>query len=327
MRVLVTGASGFLGSHVAEQLSAAGHRVVALVRKTSNVKFLKTLEGVELAFGDVEDRASIEAAAAGVDAVVHSAGVVKARSPEEFHSINVGGTENAIAAAKKVAPGLKRFVFVSSLAAVGPSEDGRPVSPELRNPVTHYGRAKRAAEDFVVSEKGNLPVVSLRPPMIYGPRDNESFAFFQAVSRRFLPKNGSGDNTMSVIYASDAASACIKAITADIPSGNRYFIDDGHIYVWKDMLTEIENALGKKAFVRWGVPNFALKAAAMASEATGKLTNKPVMLTRDKVNELLAPHWVCDSSDTRRDLGWEPQVDWREGTRRSVEWYRANQWL
>ena len=103
--------------------------------------------------------------------------------------------------------------------------------------------------------------------------------------------------------------------------------DDGHIYVWKDMLTEIENALGKKAFVRWGVPNFALKAAAMASEATGKLTNKPVMLTRDKVNELLAPHWVCDSTDTRRDLGWEPQVDWREGTRRSVEWYRANQWL
>lgn len=327
MRVLVTGGSGFLGSHVAEQLSAEGHTVVALVRKTSNVKFLKTLKGLELAYGDVEDRASIAAAAKGADAVVHSAGIVKAKTPEEFHAVNVVGTENALSAVKEAAPGIKRFVFVASLAAVGPSEDGRPVSPDLRNPVTHYGRSKRAAEDAVLAEKGNLPVVSLRPPMIYGPRDPESFAFFQAVSRRVLPKNGTGENTLSVIYASDAASACIKAITADIPSGNRYFIDDGKIYVWNDMLADIESALGKKAFLRFGVPSFALKAAALASETTGKLTGKAVMLTRDKVNELLAPHWVCDSTDTRRDLGWTPLVDWREGTRRAVEWYRANGWL
>ncbi len=327
MRVLVTGASGFLGSHVAEQLSAAGHQVVALVRKSSKVDFLKTLKGVELAYGDVADRDSIRAAAAGADAVIHSAGAVKARSPEEFHQINVGGTENAFFAAKEAAPDLKRFVFVSSLAGAGPSLDGKPVSIDSRNPVTHYGRSKLDAEDFLQTQKDVLPITTIRPPMIYGPRDNESFAFFQSVARRFLPFVGSGDNTLSVIYASDAASACIQAITADVPSCSRYFIDDGEIYVWKDMLAAIEKALEKKAFVRFSVPFSALKLAAFASETLGKATGKAVMLTRDKVNELTAPHWVCDSTATRRDLHWTPKVKWPEGTRLSVEWYRANGWL
>jgi nucleoside-diphosphate-sugar epimerase len=327
MRVLVTGGSGFLGSHVAEQLTQGGHQVVALVRKSSNAGFLKTLKGVELAYGAVEDLDSLKAAAKGVDAVIHSAGVVKARSPEEFHAINVTGTENALAAAKEAAPGLKKFVFVSSLAVAGPSLDGKPVARDARNPVTHYGRSKLAAEEAVLAEKDRLPVIALRPPMIYGPRDPESFAFFQSVSRRFLPFVGTGENTLSVIYAADAASACIKAISADVPSGNRYFVDDGEIYVWKSMLGDIESALGKKALVRFSVPLGVLKLAALASETLGKATNKAVMLTRDKVNELAAPHWVCDSSDTRRDLDWQPLVKWPEGTRRAVEWYRANKWL
>jgi nucleoside-diphosphate-sugar epimerase len=327
MRVLVTGGSGFLGSHVAEQLSVAGHTVVALVRPSSNVSFLKTLQGVELACGAVEDLDSFKKAARGVDAIVHSAGVVKARSPEEFHLVNVTGTENAIAAAKSAGPGLKKLVYVSSVTVVGPSVDGKPVSADSRNPPTHYARSKLAAEDAVFAAKDDVPVVVLRPPMIYGPRDPESFAFFQSVSRRFLPYLGTGENTLVVIYASDAASACIKAITADVPSGSRYFLDDGRVYVWKDMLADIESALGKKALVRFSVPFAALKIAAFASEMAGKATNRAVMLTRDKINELAAPHWICDSSDTRRDLGWEPQVQWAEGARRSVEWYRAAGWL
>ncbi len=327
MRVLVTGASGFLGSHIAEQLTSAGHTVVALVRKSSKVDFLKGLRGVELAYGAVEDRDSIAAALKGADALIHSAGAVKAKSPEEFHQINVGGTENMAHAALEAAPGLKRFVYVSSLTTAGPSADGKPVPGTSRNPVTHYGRSKLAAEDFLDTVKDRLPITTLRPPMIYGPRDTESFAFFQSVSRRFLPFVGPGDNTLSVIYATDAASACIQAITADVPSGSKYFVDDGEVYVWKDMLAEIERALAKKAFMRFSVPFSALKLAAFASEAMGKATGKAVMLTRDKVNELTAPHWVCDSTDTRRDLGWTPRVQWAEGARLSVEWYRANGWL
>jgi len=328
MKVLNTGASGFLGSHVAEQLAQGGHRVVALVRRSSNTRFLSTLSGVELAHGAIEDADSVRRAMDGVDAVVHSAGLVKARDEAEFFKINVDGTRNLLDAAKAVAPGLRRFVFVSSLAAVGPSLDGRPVPGHARpEPVTGYGRSKLAAERLVVAEKDALPVVVLRPPMIYGPRDNESFAFFQSVSRRVLPMLGDGTNTLSVIYASDAASACVRAIDAGVPSGRAYFIDDGEVYVWRDMLTHIETALGSRALLRKGMPFFLVRGAALASETLGRMTGKAVMLTRDKLNELSAPHWVCDSSDARQELGWQPKVKWAEGTRRSVAWYRENGWL
>jgi nucleoside-diphosphate-sugar epimerase len=328
MKVFVTGASGFLGSHVAEQLSEQGHSVVALVRRSSNTKFLATLKNVELAYGAVEDKASVRAAIRGADAVIHSAGLVKARNEQEFHRVNVDGTRNVLDAALEERPNLRRFVLVSSLAAVGPSADGTPVCAGAEGkPVTAYGRSKLAAERLVIDAKEKLPVVVLRPPMIYGPRDPESFAFFQSVSRRFLPFLGDGKNTLSVIYASDAASACIRALESDVPSGSTYFIDDGRVYVWKEMLGDIERALGAQALVRVSVPFSLLRGAAVLSEGLSKITGKAVMLTRDKINELSAPHWVCDSSDARRDLGWEPRVDWREGTTRAVAWYRQNGWL
>ncbi|WP_437732212.1 NAD-dependent epimerase/dehydratase family protein [Sorangium sp. So ce1335] len=329
MKVLVTGASGFLGSHVAEQLVQKGHGVVALVRRSSSTKFLSSLRGVELAYGAIEDAESVRRAVvdAGVDAIVHSAGLVKARDEAEFFRVNVGGTRNMLDAAK-AAPSLKRFVFVSSLAAIGPSLDGRPVAPDARPaPVTRYGRSKLEAERLVVAEKDALPVVVLRPPMIYGPRDQESFAFFQSVARRFLPMLGDGTNTLSVIYASDAAAACIRALESDVPSGRAYFIDDGRVYVWRDMLAEVEAAIGARAFVRVGVPFALMRGAALASEGMSRLTGKPVMLTRDKLNELAASHWVCDAGEARRELGWEPQVSWSEGTRRAVAWYREHGWL
>ncbi|WP_437658320.1 NAD-dependent epimerase/dehydratase family protein [Sorangium sp. So ce1182] len=332
MRVLVTGASGFLGSHVTEQLVQKGHSVVALVRRSSSTKFLSSLRGVELAYGAIEDAESVRRAvvdAPGVDAIVHSAGLVKARDEAEFFRVNVGGTRNMLDAAKAARPTtMKRFVFVSSLAAVGPSHDGRPVAADARPaPVTRYGRSKLEAERLVLAEKDALPVVVLRPPMIYGPRDQESFAFFQSVARRFLPMLGDGKNTLSVIYASDAAAACIRALESDVPSGRAYFIDDGRVYVWRDMLADVEAAIGARAFVRVGVPFPLVRGAALASEGMSRLTGKPVMLTRDKLNELAASHWVCDSAEARRELGWEPQVSWAEGTRRAVAWYREHGWL
>ncbi len=159
MRVLLTGGSGFVGSYVAEQLAALGHTVRALVRPRSDSKLLKTLNNVEFAPGAIEDRPSLDAAVRGVDAVVHVAGLVKARRPEEFFQVNAEGTKNLLAAAEAHAPGLRRFVYVSSLAAVGPSPDGKPVPDEASpRPVTHYGRSKLAAEQAVLGAKDRLPV-------------------------------------------------------------------------------------------------------------------------------------------------------------------------
>lgn len=327
MKVLVTGGSGFLGSHVAEQLTQAGHTVRALVRKSSNRTFLLTLPNLELAEGAVEDRASVDEAMKGVDAVVHSAGLVKARTQEEFFACNTQGTVNLLEAAKKHAPGLKRFVHVSSLEACGPSLDGRPVPVDQEHPVTAYGRSKLAAEKACVERKHELPVVILRPAAIYGPRDVEILEAFRAVRKRQYPVIGDGKMLGGWIYGPDCARACIRAIEAEVASGSIYFVDDGEPMTMERAMGELlPEALGTRPLVKFGIPFPLLRIASIGVETYGKVRNKPVMLTREKV-AMLAQHWICDSSKTRGDLGWTPEVRFPDGARRTAKWYEDNGWL
>jgi nucleoside-diphosphate-sugar epimerase len=327
MKVLVTGGSGFLGSHVAEQLSNAGHTVVALVRKSSNRKFLATLPNVELAEGSVEDRASIDKAIKDVDGVVHSAGLVKARTEAAFFECNTQGTVNLLDAAIEHAPKLKRFVHVSSLEACGPSLDGRPVPLDQEHPVTAYGRSKLAAEKEVISRRDKLPVVVLRPAAIYGPRDVEILEAFRAARRRQYPVIGNGSMLGCYTYGPDCARACACAIEADIPSGSVYFVDDGEPLPMSRAMGELlHEALGTTAFVRFGVPFPVLRLASLGVEAYGKVRGKAVMLTREKV-KMLSHHWVCESQKTRDDLKWSPEVTFPEGVRRTARWYQENGWL
>jgi nucleoside-diphosphate-sugar epimerase len=327
MRVLLTGGSGFLGSFTAEQLAADGHVVRALVRPRSDKTVLEKLPGVEFAAGAIEDPASLLPAAENVDAVVHVAGIVKARKPEDFFQVNAQGTKNLLDAA--IQRGVRRFVYVSSLAAVGPSADGTPVPDDAEpRPVTHYGRSKLEAERAVLAAKDRLHVTVLRPPLIYGPRDRETLAFFTSVRNGVLPMTGDGSNTLSVVYVADCAAAIVRALKAEgAPSGRAYFVDDGAVYVWRDALAEIESALGRRAFVRFGMPLGVVKVAAAATQLWGKVTNTAQMLTLDKVNELTQPHWVCSGAGARRDLGWEPRVQWAAGVQEAVKWYRAQGWL
>lgn len=325
MKVLVTGASGFLGGHVAELLSKRGDQVRALVRTTSNRRHLESLRNVELFEGSVEALDRVRDAVDGVDAVVHSAGLIKARSTDEFFAVNVGGTSNLVEAARKQR--LERFVFVSSLEACGPSANCEPVPADQENPVTAYGRSKLAAEKVVLSAKDDMPVVILRPGAIYGPRDGEILEAFKAIKRGVLPLVAGGEAKGMWIYATDCAEACALAIDADVPSGSTYFVDDGcGPIAQRQMLADAERALGTRALFRRSLPVPVLMTVARGIEAFGRLSNRPVMLTREKANMLLQ-HWVCSSEDTRRDLGWAPKVPWSEGVGLAVRWYRENGWL
>jgi nucleoside-diphosphate-sugar epimerase len=325
MQVLLTGASGFLGGHVAELLSARGDKVRALLRKTSKRTHLEKLANVEVFEGSVEELDRVRAATDGVDAVVHCAGVVKARGVDEFFAVNVGGTSNLVEATRRL--GLKRFVHVSSLEACGPSPDGTPVDPAQEAPVTAYGRSKLAAEKVVLAAKDDMPVVILRPGAIYGPRDGEILEAFRTIQRGLLPLIDGGGAKGVWVYATDCANACLRAIEADVPSGRTYFVDDGCGPIdQRRLLADAERALGKKALVRASLPVPILMAVARGAEAFGRVTNRPVMLTREKANMLLQ-HWVCSSESTRRDLGWQPQVPWDQGVHLAVRWYRENGWL
>jgi nucleoside-diphosphate-sugar epimerase len=328
MTVLLTGGSGFLGSHVAEQLSRAGRKVKALVRKTSNTKFLAQLPHVELVEGAVDDRRSFLEAARGVTAIVHVAGLVKARGPEEFFRVNTEGTINALDAARAAGSSLRRFVLVSSLAAAGPSDaEGRPVACDAEpRPVTHYGKSKLAAERAALAAKDELPITILRPPAVYGPRDREILALFKALKLGVLPYMGTTTNKLSMIYGQDCALACVAAIDAEIASGSTFFLDDGSVYTLEELILHVERALGKRAWLRFPIPKTVIKTAALASELYGKATNRAVMLTRDKCNELF-DQWVCDGAEARQSLGWQPATSFEEGARLTVAWYQEAGWL
>ncbi len=326
MKILLTGGSGFVGSYVAEQLTQAGHTVRALVRPSSDKRTLEKIAGLEFAVGAVEQAATLAPAAQGCEVVVHVAGLVKARNAAEFFAVNEQGTKNLLAAAESA--GVRRFVYVSSLAAVGPSLDGKPVPDDAApNPVTHYGRSKLAGERAVLAAKDRIAVTVIRPPMVYGPRDHETLAFFKSVKNGVLPLLGDGKNTLSMVYGEDCARAITLAALTDTPSGRTYFVEDGSVYVWKEAVTEVERSLGKRAFVRIGLPMFVVQLAAAATQTWGKLSNTAQMLTLDKVQELKQPHWVCSGEGARKELGWTPRVQWHEGVKLAADWYRAQGWL
>ncbi len=326
MRVLVTGGSGFLGSWVCELLSKRGDTEVrALVRRTSRTKHLQALLRVELAEGSVEDARSVDEAARDVDAVIHCAGLVKARNEEELRRVNVEGTRNLLDAAKK--HGAKRFVHVSSLEASGPSTNRLPVPVEQAAPCTAYGRSKLAGERVVLGFKDDLHVVILRPGAIYGPRDVEILDAFKSVNRGLMPLVAGGRALGSFVWGPDCAAACLRALDAKVPSGSIYFIDDGQAPVSQRELFEMmEDALGRRALVRMSLPKGLLKTVAFGVEAFGKASGKAVMLTREKADMLLED-LICESSAAQKDLGWKPEVPLREGVKRAVDWYRENGWL
>jgi 2-alkyl-3-oxoalkanoate reductase len=200
------------------------------------------------------------------------------------------------------------------------------VPPDQENPVTAYGRSKLAAEKVVLSAKDDMPVVVLRPAAIYGPRDVEILDAFKSVQRGLFPVINGGRSNAIFIYATDCADVCIRAIEAEVPSGRVYFVDDGCGAIeMRQMFADFERALGKKA-LRAALPLPVLMTVARGVEVFGRVTNRPVMLTREKAN-MLVQDWVCSSESTRKDLGWEPRVRWDDGVGRAVQWYRENGWL
>jgi len=327
VKLLVTGASGFLGSHVAEELAKEGHAVRALLRKTSSRAFLEGFAHEE-ALGDVTDAASLLAAISGVEAVVHTAGLVKARTEADFQEVNARGTENLLAAIEGAAPDLRRFVYVSSLAAHGPSEDGLPRPVEARpNPITAYGRSKLAGEEITRASSIAGRCVIFRPPVIYGPRDPALVPFFQLARWRVAPLLMGGHNRISITYVEDIARAIALAATSEASlAGKTYCPEDGSVYSWRDVLAAVEASAGRKA-MRINAPRWAFSAAAMGSEAFSAVTRRAVSLTRDKVREMAQRHWVCSSDELRRDLGWAPRVNIRTGAMLTGDWYRQHGWI
>ena len=317
MKALVTGSSGFIGGRLAAALARAGHDVVCLVRRTSRTAGLAGLP-VRLAVGDLDDPASLEAALAGRDTVFHVAGVVQATGEGAFEAANALGTRRLVEACLRAAPGLARFVLVSSIAAGGPSGPDRPgVETDEPRPVSAYGRSKLAAERAVLEASDRLPVVIIRPPNVIGPGSKELESVLGLLRRGIVPAVGDRKPRTSLVDVDDLVDALVLAAADPRAVGRTYYVTDGRAYAWPEIVAAAADELGLGRF-RLRIPYGAQLAAAALAESAARLTRRPPALTREIVRAGRKHFWLYDGSRIVGELGFRPRYAMRDSIRRTV---------
>jgi dihydroflavonol-4-reductase len=322
MRALVTGATGFVGSHLAEALRQRGDVITALARSSAKAKPLTAL-GVNVLPGDLHDVAALQRAVEGQDVVYHVAGLVAARSEAEFLRANGKGTENVVTAVQRA--GVARLVFVSSLAAAGPSQRGAPLSgDETPRPVTAYGRSKLAAEQTVRGSGLSWSIV--RPPIVYGPRDREVLKVFRLARLRIAPVFGDGAQELVAVHAEDLAGALIAAASNPAAIGRTYTACHPEVFTSAQFGVAVAAAMGHSVKTLH-IPQPVGRALLSVTEAAAKLAGQSTILTSDKANEFFQPAWTGDPTPLTRDTGWRAGYDLRRGLEHTYRWYREAGWL
>lgn len=320
--ILITGATGFVGSHLIEALARHGVKARALVRPTSDVSVLDRY-GVERVTAGLHDAAALRRAVAGAGTVVHLAGATRALRRDTFHDVNARGTLRLIEAMESEG-GRRRLVYLSSLAAAGPAVDG-PVRPDdTPRPLTTYGLSKLEGEGHALARDG-IDGVVLRPPAVYGPRDRELLPFFRLARRGVLPVIGPLNRRVQMIHVADLAEALVLAVEATAATGI-FHIAEPTAYTWAEMLDHVAAAVGRRG-ARVRVPAAVLKVAAGGSQAAARLSRRPAVFDAEKALELLAEGWLCETEAARRELGFEAAIPLPRGLRDTARWYRAHGWL
>lgn len=322
MRVALTGATGFVGSHLAEALLAAGHELTCLVRTPARADALRDA-GCTLVDGGLEDEGALRRLVEGADVLHHVAGVIAARSAEEFERVNRAGTFTLARLAREA--GVKRMVYVSSLAVSGPTVPGRPLEDADRDqPVTPYGRSKQAGEQAVRASGVAFTIV--RPPAVYGPRDRELLRVFQMARRGWAPLLGDGSQELSFVHAADLARALMAAGDSANTQGRTYHAAHPETLSQRGFVEAVGAALGRSVRTV-PLPKLVVRGALWSSGLFARVLGRATLLSPDKADELLAPAWTCSSEALARDTGWRAAIPLQQGLAETAEWYRKAGWL
>lgn len=326
MKYFVTGATGFVGSWVAEKLVEKGETVICLVRKTSNLRWLKHLP-VKYHYGSLLDKGSLEAGVKEADYIVHCGGVTKALSSEEYYLGNVNATRNLLKATTIVNQNVRKFVHISSQAAVGPSESINPILESHHcSPLTDYGKSKLETERVVHRFFDKLPIAILRPSTVYGPRDTDVLEAFRNVKYRINLKIGKIEQYVSMIHVFDLADGIIH--TAQNESGLRetYFVCNDQPYSWTQVIGEIKKLMDKRP-INLSVPYSVAYGIASIIEFVSRMRGKPTILDRQKMKELREQYWTASNQKIKTQLGFSPKISIEDGLRITLEWYKENNWI
>jgi dihydroflavonol-4-reductase len=315
---LVTGGTGFIGGHLLGKLRARGIAVRCLVRGRTRA----LPPDVERTEADWATGQGIEAALAGVDTVIHLAGVTKALAPADYYTGNAGVTETL---ARVLAGRPIRLVHVSSLAAMGPSPEGAPLAEDAApRPVSNYGRSKLEAERRV--EHWRPDAVIVRPPVVYGPRDTDVFQILKSIAGGVVVEISGGERWFSAIYVEDLAEGLIAAAEAPQAAGRAYFMAYPKVVSWSELAAVAARLMGRRPRVV-RIPPAVARAAGYCAELWSKVTRKPGILSRDKVAEACCRAWTCDSRRAARELGFEASTPLETGLAHTLAWYKEAGWI
>jgi dihydroflavonol-4-reductase len=320
--VLVTGGTGFVGSHVVDALLEAGYRVRCLVRATSRLRWLEG-KPVELFQADLRG-GNLAGAVAGVDGVIHCAGLTRG-SRQALFATNYEGTRSLLDAC--VASGVRlRFLFCSSQAAAGPGALQRPREPEdVPAPTSDYGLSKLAAEQEVLKRSAWLDVVVLRPVCVYGPRDEDTLPLVRMATRGVIVVPGLRRRLIQVVHVRDVAEALRRAAERREAVGNTYFVAHPTVIDWRQLSAALDQAVGRR-LIRLRLPSPLLWPAGAAGELLGG-RRRAGQLDLRRARDLSQRAWTCRVDRTMEDLNWEPRYDIVEGVRDTAAWYREEGWL
>lgn len=324
MNVFVTGGTGFVGSHLADALiEHPGNGEVRCLVRTKD----KWLEGKNFKRikGDLTDLNILSEALKDVDIVFHVAGVVRAKTQEEFNRANVDATENLIRIARR--QGVKNMVVLSSLAGAGPSSGTPRTEDEPMEPVSMYGTSKKLMEDLIreIAEPDES-IKIIRPPVVYGPREADIYTYFKSFKTGICPVVGDGNNPkVSMVYVADLVDGILKAAQKTDPGVHTYYISGPEDYSWNKIGSVTSVVMNKKPLVIKIKPGLVKKISALV-ETTASLFGRYPVINREKAKEMIL-EWTCSSQKATKELGYSPKVSLEEGISRTIHWYKKHKWL
>jgi dihydroflavonol-4-reductase len=323
---VVTGANGFVGSHLVDLLLEKNFKVRCIVRKTSNLRWLEG-KHIEIFDTGLFDNEGLRKSFKDAEYIFHVAGVVKSKKPEGYFKGNVDTTRNLLNVSLEFKDTIKRFLVVSSQTAAGPSLNGKPVDEKTDcRPITTYGRSKLAQEKLAQTFMDRIPITICRAPAVYGERDTEILIFFKTFNKGLMTTIGFDKKKVSLIHVADLVNGFLLAAINDNAKNQIYFISSEKYYTWEEIGDVTSNVTGKNP-VKVKVPHAVVFSIASAAQFFAMFSSKPATLNIEKARDITQNSWTCDTSKAVRELGYHQSISIEDGIKRTVEWYKEMKWI